>query len=69
MPAKLFNNRWEREPDDFAATVSERDLAGFTTKNIVIEEGTTGLLLVQGRFDRRLEPGPHQLEGGLGPSS
>ena len=66
MPAKLFNNRWEREPDDFAATVSERDLAGFTTKNIVIEEGTTGLLLVQGRFDRRLEPGPHQLEGGLG---
>ena len=66
MPAKLFNTRWEPEPDDFAATVSERDLAGFTTKNIVIEEGTTGLLLVQGRFDRRLEPGPHQLEGGLG---
>ena len=66
MPAKLFNNRWEREPDDFAAVLSERDLAGFTTKNIVIEEGTMGLLLVQGRFDRRLDPGEHALEGGLG---
>ena len=66
MPAKLFNNRWEREPGDFAAVLSERDLAGFTTKNIVIEEGTTGLLIVQGRFDRRLDPGEHALEGGLG---
>ena len=36
MPAKLFNNRWEREPDDFAATLSERDLAGFTNKNLTI---------------------------------
>ena len=66
MAATVANNRWVREPDDFAVELRERDLSGLFSKRIVIEEGTTGLLMVQGRFDRRLDAGEHVLEGGLG---
>ena len=44
----------------------ERDLPGLFSERIVTEEGTTGLLLIQGSFDRRLYPGEHILEGGIG---
>ena len=66
MAANISNNRWVREPDDFAVELRERDLSGLFSRRIVIEEGTTGLLIVQGRFDRRLDTGEHVLEGGLG---
>jgi len=66
MPPKITNNRWDREPDDFAVVLRERDLSGMFSRRIVIEEGTTGLLMVQGRFDKRLDPGEHVLEGGIG---
>ena len=59
MPPKITNNRWDREPDDFAVVLRERDLSGMFSRRIVIEEGTTGLLMVQGRFDKRLDPGEH----------
>ena len=66
MPPKITNNRWDREPDDFAVVLRERDLSGMFSRRIVIEDGTTGLLMVQGRFDKRLDPGEHVLEGGVG---
>ena len=66
MAATITNNRWVREPDDFAIELRERDLSGLFSQRIVIEEGTAGLLMVDGRFDRRLDPGEHVLEGGVG---
>ena len=66
MVATISNNRWVRDPDDFAVELRERDLSGLFSRRIVIEEGTIGLLLIQGRFDKRLDPGEHVLEGGSG---
>ena len=66
MVATIANNRWVRETWDFATRLGEKDLSGMFSKKIVIEEGTTGLLMIQGRYDQRLEPGEHVLEGGLG---
>ena len=66
MAATITNNRWVRESEDFAVELRERDLSGLFSRRIVIEEGTTGLLMIQGRFDRRLDVGEYVLEGGLG---
>ena len=66
MAATIANNRWVRDPEDFAVELRERDLSGLFSRRIVIEDGTTGLLMVQGRFDRQLDSGEHVLEGGLG---
>ena len=66
MAATIANNRWVREPEDFAVELRERDIANFFSASIAIEEGTTGLLLVHGRFDQRLDPGQHVLEGFMG---
>ena len=66
MPAKISNSRWDREPDDFAVELRERDIADFFDARIFIEEGTTGLLMIHGRYDQRLEPGQHVLEGFMG---
>jgi hypothetical protein len=65
MPPKISDNRWVREPDDFAVELRERDLSGLFSRRIRIEEGTTGLLMVEGRFDKRLDPGEHVLQGGI----
>lgn len=66
MAATITNNRWSREPDDFAVEFREKDIADFFSASITIEEGTTGLLLVHGRYDRRLDVGRHVLEGFMG---
>ncbi|MCH7606265.1 MAG: hypothetical protein IH962_03830 [Chloroflexi bacterium] len=66
MAANVSRNRWVREPDDFAVELREKDIADFFDAWIAIEEGTTGLLLIHGRYDRRLEPGQHVLEGFMG---
>ena len=66
MAAKISSNRWVREPDDFAVELREKDISDFFDAWIAIEEGTTGLLLVHGRYDRRLDPGRHVLEGFMG---
>jgi hypothetical protein len=66
MAVDVVNNRWARKTGDFAVNLGEKDLSGLFSKKIVIEEGTAGLLMVQGRFDTRLEPGEHALEGGIG---
>ena len=66
MPATIKNNRWVREPDDFAVELREKDIADFFSAWVVIEEGTTGLVLVHGRYDKRLDPGQHVLEGFMG---
>ena len=65
MPPTISDNRWVREPEDFAVELRERDLSGLFSRRIRIEEGTTGLLMVQGRFDKRLDPGEHVLQGGI----
>lgn len=43
--------------DEFAVRVTERDLDGWFTKEVRVQEGWLGLLLVDGRFDRVLRPG------------
>ena len=65
MATTVANNRWVREPEDFAVRLGEKDLSGLFSRRIVIEDGTTGLLIIQGRFDRTLGPGEHVLEGGV----
>lgn len=65
MPPNISRNRWVREPDDFAVELREGDLSGLFSRRIIIEEGTTGLLMVEGRFDKRLDPGEHVLQGGI----
>ena len=57
MAATIANNRWVRRPEDFAVELRERDLSGLFSRRIVIEDRTTGLLTVQGRFARPLDSG------------
>jgi hypothetical protein len=66
MAVNVANNRWVRDTGDFAVNLGEKDLSGMFSRKIVIEEGTAGLLMIQGRYDQRLDPGEHTLEGGLG---
>ena len=65
MAVNVERNRWVRNPEDFAVDLRQRDLSGLFKKAIFIEEGTIGLHLIQGRYDKRLEPGEHILEGAL----
>ena len=66
MAATIQNNRWVRQPDDFAVELREKQISDFFAAWIAIEEGTTGLLLVHGRYDKRLDPGQHVIEGFMG---
>ena len=66
MVVNIANNRWVRNTGDFAVNLGEKDLSGLFSRKIVIEEGTAGLLMIHGRYDQRLDPGEHTLEGGLG---
>jgi hypothetical protein len=66
MAPTIQNNRWVREPDDFAVELREKQIADFFAAWIAIEEGTTGLILVHGRYDKRLDPGQHVIEGFMG---
>lgn len=66
MAATIQNNRWVREPEDFAVELREKQISDFFSAWIAIEEGTTGLLLVHGRYDKRLDPGQHVIEGFMG---
>lgn len=65
MVVTVDRNRWVRNPEDFAVDLRQRDISGLFKKAIFIEEGTIGLHLIQGRFDKRLEPGEHLLEGAI----
>ncbi|PKB72749.1 MAG: hypothetical protein BZY75_05420 [SAR202 cluster bacterium Io17-Chloro-G7] len=66
MAATIQNNRWVRQPDDLAVQLREKQISDFFAAWIAIEEGTTGLLLVHGRYDQRLDPGQHVIEGFMG---
>ena len=66
MAATIQNNRWVREPDDFAVVLREKQISDFFAAWIAIEDGTTGLLLIHGRYDKRLDPGQHTIEGFMG---
>ena len=66
MTVIVDRNRWVRKPEAFAVDLRQRDISGLFKKAIFIEEGTVGLHLIQGRFDKRLEPGEHLLEGAIG---
>lgn len=65
MAVIVERNRWVRNPEDFAVDIRQRDISGLFKKAIFIEEGTIGLHLIQGRYDKRLEPGEHILEGAI----
>ena len=65
MAVIVDRNRWVRNPEDFAVDLRQRDISGLFKKAIFIEEGTIGLHLIQGRYDKRLEPGEHILEGAI----
>ena len=65
MVIQVERNRWVRNPEDFAVNIRQRDISGLFKKAIVIEEGTIGLHVIQGRYDKRLEPGEHILEGAI----
>jgi len=65
MVIQVERNRWVRDPEDFAVNIRQRDISGLFKKAIVIEEGTIGLHMIQGRYDKRLEPGEHILEGAI----
>ena len=65
MAVNVERNRWVRNPEDFAVDLRQRDISGLFKKSIFIEEGTIGLHLIQGRYDKRLEPGEHILEGAI----
>lgn len=65
MAVNVERNRWVRNPEDFAVDLRQRDISGLFKKAIFIEEGTIGLHLIQGRYDKRLEPGEHLLEGAI----
>ncbi len=60
--AMLVDNRWAREPEEFAVVLDVEDLAGFLAKSLVVEPGTRALLFRGERHAGVLEPGRHTVE-------
>lgn len=58
----LTNNRWARQPGDFAARVEVQDLAGLMNRELVVEPGTQAWLVVDGQSQGILPPGTHTLD-------
>jgi hypothetical protein len=60
--AMLVDNRWAREPGEFAAVLDVEDLSGVLRKSLVVEPGTRALVFRGERPAGVLEPGRHTVE-------
>ena len=56
------NNSWVRNPQDFAARVDAADLKGLLTRGIIVEPGTSAVLVDGGAVKGILPPGTHYLD-------
>ena len=59
----IVDNRWAREPQEFAVVLDVEDLAGVLSKSLVVEPGTRALVYRGDRCIGALEPGRHTVEG------
>lgn len=50
---------WHLNPYEIARRIAIRDLPGFLKKTLEVEQGTTALILADGRHDGTLEPGTY----------
>jgi hypothetical protein len=60
--AMIVENRWAREPEEFAVVLDVADLPGLLSKTLVVEPGTRALLFRGERHAGVLEPGRHTVE-------
>lgn len=58
-PAISGGNRWSRQPNIVAQRITVGDLKALLTKTLIVEEGTSGMLLHDGRHQADLGPGAH----------
>ena len=58
-PAISGGNRWSRQPNVVAQRITVGDLKALLTKTLIVEEGTSGMLLHDGRHQADLGPGAH----------
>lgn len=49
--------RWGRRPGEFARRISVDGIKGALSGGVVVEEGSQGLLMINGALERKLEPG------------
>lgn len=60
---EIEGKQWRRGHDDFATRVDVDDLEGIFKKGLIVGEGTTALLFVNGKLSGTLEPGKYDLQG------
>ncbi|MBN1916558.1 MAG: zinc ribbon domain-containing protein [Verrucomicrobia bacterium] len=60
--ATVIDNRWAREPQEFAVVLEVDDLAGVLSKSLVVEPGTRALVYRGDRYIGALDPGRHTIE-------
>ncbi|MFM9963452.1 MAG: SPFH domain-containing protein [Planctomycetaceae bacterium] len=58
-PAITGGDRWSRQPHVVAQKITVGDLKALLTKTLIVEEGTSGMLLHDGRYQADLGPGAH----------
>lgn len=58
-PAISGGNRWSRQPNIVAQKITVGDLKALLTKTLIVEEGTSCMLLHDGRHQADLGPGAH----------
>lgn len=59
---ELRNNRWARQPDDFATHVEASDLKGLLKRGLIVDVGTNAMLVDGGANKGMLGPGTHNLD-------
>lgn len=61
----ILDDRWARQPGDFAVRVDDQDVKGWLTKPLVIEHGTRALIFQAGKFKGEAPEGRYDLGGFL----
>lgn len=61
-PPALAKNAWVRQAGDIAARVDASDLKGLFMRGLIVEPGTTALLVDGGAVKGLLQPGTHNMD-------
>ncbi len=61
----IVNDRWTRNPEDFAVRVESADIKGRLAKPLNIEHGTRAIFFQQGKYKGELKSGSYDMGGFL----
>lgn len=61
----VFDDRWARQPEDFAVRLDDKYVRGWLTKPLIVEHGTRAIFLQRGKYKGELREGKHNMGGFL----